>query len=188
MVGDTAGAGYSPPPYPKAHLVPGIVILLGQAVAAVSVYPRLPEEIPLHFSGPGAITETAATSPLTAGAPVLIGAAVLLLLAGAAALVLRTVPTDHLDRFPEAARTVLGAMANRPADRAEAVAGAKAILAMGWVIALLFTLICAGVWFPGQVGSSVWFFAAVPLLAIASVLPVIIARLRRRPRSTRRVL
>ncbi|WP_017539170.1 DUF1648 domain-containing protein [Nocardiopsis halophila] len=166
MVGETAVAGYSPPPYPKAYLVPGIVILLGQAFAAVSVYPRLPEEIPLHFSGPGTITETAATSPLTAGAPVFIGALVLLLLAGAAALVLRTVPTD----------------------RAEAVAGAKAVLAMGWVIALLFTLICAGVWFPGQVGSSAWFFPAVIALAFATVLPVIVTRLRHRSRSTRRVL
>ncbi|WP_017625501.1 DUF1648 domain-containing protein, partial [Nocardiopsis chromatogenes] len=182
------GAGYSPPPFPKLFLAPAALLLLGQVVVGAAVYPRLPGELPVHFSGPGTITATAATGPLTAFGPVLVGAGVLLLLAFSAVLVLRTVPKDRLADFPDADRTPLAALVDRPADRADAVTGARSVLLTAGIVQGVFALVCAAVWFPERVGASAWFFPAVLVLCLASALPVIAARLLRRSRPAKRVL
>lgn len=181
-------AGYTPPPYPKAYLAPAVALLSGQVIVGAAVYPRLPEELPMHFSGPGTITATAATGPLTAFGPVLVGAGVLLLLAFSAVLVLRTVPEDRLADFPDVERAATAAMVNRPADRDDAVVGAKSVLVTAGVVQAVFALVCAAVWFPARVGASAWFFPAVLVLCLASALPVILARLLKRSRSAKRVL
>ncbi|MDA2804276.1 DUF1648 domain-containing protein [Nocardiopsis suaedae] len=181
-------AGYAPPPYPKVYLAPALVLLLGQVIVGAAVYPRLPGELPVHFSGPGTVTATAATGPLTALGPVLVGAGVLLLLAFSAALVLRTVPEDRLVDFPDADRTPLSAFVNRPADRADAVTGARSVLLTAGIVQGVFALVCAAVWFPERVGASAWFFPAVLVLCAASVLPVIAVRLLRRSGSAKQVL
>ncbi len=142
-----------------------IVLLVAAAGIGAAVYPHLPDPYPVHYSLGGAVDRTAQKSVLAVFGPLLIGAAVAVVLAVVAALVQRAALRIGNGDDPGAAARRRGVLAALVAELSAAVAGGIAvIMVLSWLA-------------PGS-GAAVLVGILLQVALIAVVLVVAIVRLR----------
>jgi uncharacterized membrane protein len=130
----TAPAHHRPP---VLWPILGLVLLGVAAGIGIAAYPHLPDPYPVHFTAGGVVDRTAPRSVLAVFGPLLIGAAVAVVLAIVAVIVSRSalrVATGDADPLPAAARR-RGVLAALLAELSAAIGGGFAVLsAVLWLL------------------------------------------------------